>query len=39
MYTIEQGNLDEFVRRWRSGVLPLRRKLGFAVDVAWTVPK
>src|SRR2546428_727119 len=39
VYTIEPGNLDEFVRVWRSGVLPLRRKLGFVVDGAWTVPE
>jgi hypothetical protein len=37
MYGISEGKLPEFVQLWLTGVLPLRRKLGFTVDGAWTV--
>lgn len=35
-YRIEDGRLDEFVRAWREGVVPLRRAAGFTVEGAWT---
>ena len=35
IYTIEDGKLDEFVQRWKAGVLPLRLGHGFTVDGAW----
>jgi NIPSNAP protein len=37
IYTIHRGRMEEFVELWRRSVLPLRRKLGFRVDGAWTV--
>ncbi len=37
MYRIVEGRLAEFVQQWLAGVLPLRRKMGFTVDGAWTV--
>jgi hypothetical protein len=37
MYEIRTGELDEFVREWRAGVVPLREKFGFRVDGAWVV--
>jgi hypothetical protein len=35
MYRIAQGRLGEFVQQWLSGVVPLRRKMGFTIDGAW----
>ena len=37
IYTINKGKLDEFVRLWCERVYPLRLKLGFKVDGAWTI--
>jgi len=37
MYRITEGKLAEFVHQWLSEVLPLRRKVGFTVEGAWTV--
>ena len=37
VYTIAEGRLDEFVRLWSNGVRPLRERLGFRIDGAWTV--
>ena len=37
MYRIAEGRLPEFVQLWLTSVLPLRRKMGFTVDGAWTV--
>jgi hypothetical protein len=34
-YRIEDGRLDEFVREWRSAVLPLRVSAGFSVLGPW----
>lgn len=39
VYTIKPGRLDQFVEEWRAQVLPLRRRLGFDVRGAWTVPE
>ncbi len=38
-YWIEPGKLDEFVKGWKELVFPLRRKMGFTVAGAWTVPE
>ncbi len=35
MYTINRGKMDEFVRVWQQGVVPLRKKVGFTVTGAW----
>lgn len=35
MYRIAEGKLGEFVQQWLSGVVPLRRKMGFTIDGAW----
>lgn len=37
-YRIADGHLEDFVNAWRSGVRPLRERLGFRVEAAWTVP-
>jgi hypothetical protein len=37
IYRIQPGKLDQFVREWRAGVVPLREKHGFRVDGAWAV--
>jgi hypothetical protein len=34
-YRIEEGRLDEFVREWRAGVVPLRVEAGFSVVGPW----
>jgi hypothetical protein len=36
-YVIAEGSLDQFISEWRSGILPLRRGLGFTIDGAWRV--
>lgn len=35
VYRIAEGRLGEFVQQWLSGVVPLRRKMGFGIDGAW----
>ena len=35
IYTIRQGRMDEFVKVWQEGVVPLRLEQGFRVDGAW----
>ena len=35
IYRIRDGELDDFVREWTEGVLPLRRRHGFEVPLAW----
>ena len=37
-YDILDGQLDEFVARWTSGVLPLRGEFGFTIVGAWAIP-
>ena len=36
-YRIVQGALDQWVDEWRTRIAPLRRKLGFTIERAWTV--
>ena len=36
-YRIADGELDRFVDEWRDGIAPLRRRLGFSIDGAWSV--
>jgi hypothetical protein len=35
IYTIGDGQLDEFVDFWRAEIVPLRRRFGFDVAGAW----
>jgi hypothetical protein len=35
IYTINRGKMDEFVRVWKEGVAPIRRKIGFEILGAW----
>lgn len=35
IYTINKGQMDEFVAAWRSQVIPLRQKYGFIVEGGW----
>jgi hypothetical protein len=37
MYTINKGKMDEFVKLWRTNVVPLRQKHGFTVESAWII--
>jgi hypothetical protein len=37
MYRIAEGRLAEFVHLWLTSLLPLRRRMGFTVEGAWTV--
>jgi hypothetical protein len=36
-YHITDGELDRFVTEWRAGIAPLRRRLGFTIEGAWTI--
>jgi hypothetical protein len=35
LYTVREGELDEFVAEWAAQVLPLRREFGFEVLGPW----
>ncbi|MET8051994.1 MULTISPECIES: NIPSNAP family protein [unclassified Streptosporangium] len=35
IYTIQEGLLEEWVEKWHSLVVPLRREFGFEVHGAW----
>lgn len=35
VYTVREGLLDEWVRRWREEIVPLRLEFGFTIDGAW----
>ena len=37
IYTINRGQMEDFVRVWKEGVVPLRRKAGFTIDGAWVI--
>ena len=37
-YLIADGHLDDFVVAWRRHLRPLRERLGFSVEAAWTIP-
>lgn len=37
MYKAKEGELDAFIEEWRTKIVPLRRKLGFVVEGAWTI--
>ncbi|OLT25140.1 NIPSNAP family containing protein [Nocardiopsis sp. CNR-923] len=34
-YTVKDGRLDEWVRRWREEIVPLRLEFGFSLGGAW----
>jgi len=34
-YTVRPDRLDEWVQKWRTLVVPLRRELGFEVPGSW----
>ncbi len=38
-YTIRPGSMEQWVIEWKEQVKPLREKLGFAIQGAWTVPE
>jgi hypothetical protein len=38
IYQVKEGRMDEWIAKWRSDVLPLRRRFGFAVIGPWTIP-
>ena len=35
----KEGELEAFVAEWRTRVVPLRRRMGFEVLGAWTIPE
>ena len=37
IYSINRGALKEFAAEWEKMIKPLRLKLGFKIDGAWTV--
>jgi hypothetical protein len=37
IYTINKGKMDEFVKVWREGIVPLREKTGFTVEGGWVI--
>ena len=37
VYTINRGALNEFAAEWEKMIKPLRLKLGFKIEGAWTV--
>lgn len=37
-YAIKPGQLETFAKVWANGVKPLRTKMGFTVEGAWTIP-
>ena len=37
VYTINRGALNEFAAEWEETIKPLRLKLGFKIEGAWTV--
>ena len=39
MYVIKEGMFDAFVRMFDEQIVPLRRRFGFTVVGAWTVPQ
>lgn len=34
-YTINKGKMDEFVKGWRDGIVPIRLQYGWRVDGGW----
>jgi hypothetical protein len=38
IYAIKPGRLAEFTEFWRTEIVPLRERFGFAVDGAWSDP-
>ena len=39
IYTINRGQLEEFVELWRKAVAPLRKAQGFQILASWIVPE
>ena len=37
LYTINRGDLQQFAKEWKEKIYPLRRKLGFSIEAAWTI--
>ncbi len=35
IYTINKGKMDEFVKGWRDGIVPIRLQYGWRVDGGW----
>jgi hypothetical protein len=38
LYTINRGRLDDFAAAWRSGVYPLRTRMGYRIPFAAKIP-
>lgn len=37
IYTINKGQMDEFVKLWKGQISPLRKSLGFEIPDAWVM--
>ena len=37
IYTINRGEMDEFVKGWRELIVPIRLKHGYVVEGAWVM--
>ncbi|MEO8610146.1 MAG: NIPSNAP family protein [Chloroflexota bacterium] len=37
IYTINRGEMDEFVKGWREKIIPIRLKHGYAVEGGWVM--
>jgi hypothetical protein len=37
VYQVKKGRMDDWVAKWRSDVLPIRRRFGFSVIGPWTI--
>ncbi len=37
VYQVKEGRMGDWVEKWRSDVLPIRRRFGFAVIGPWIV--
>jgi len=35
IYTIREGNMDEWIMEWTEKIQPLRLRMGFEIDGAW----
>ena len=39
IYTIKEGQLQQFAEEWKENVYPLRLEHGFQIDGAWLIEK
>ena len=37
IYRIKKGKMNDWVREWREGVVPVRERFGYRIEGAWIV--